>query len=276
MIHIAALQMASGPNIAANLAEATRLLAQAAAGGVQLCVLPENFALMGMRDGDTLTAAESAGSGPIQDFLAEQAIRHGMWIVGGSIPLRGDQPGKVRSACLVINAQGDQMGRYDKLHLFDASLTENPADRYQESNTYQPGHQTVVVDTPIGKLGLAICYDLRFPELFRVLSRQGAEIFAVPSAFTAYTGRAHWETLVRARAIENLAYVIAANQGGYHVNGRETYGDSMIVDPWGIILARHPRNAGVVCAQFDRERLQRTREALPALQHRRIACGEAP
>lgn len=272
MIHVAAIQMASGPNLSANLAEASKRIAQAAAGGAKLCVLPESFALMGMHDSDAFSVAESEGDGPIQAFLAEQAARHHLWLVGGTMPMATETPNRVRAACFLVNDQGQTVARYDKIHLFDVSLTENPQDRYRESETYQPGDEVVVADTPFGRLGMAVCYDLRFPELFRALVEKGAEIIALPAAFTALTGRAHWEVLVRARAIENLSFVIAAGQGGYHVNGRETYGDSMVVDPWGIILARHPRNAGVACAEIDLERLRGLRQNLPALTHRRIFC----
>ena len=273
MSHVAAIQMASGPNLNANLNEAGRLIARAAKAGARLIALPENFAMMGMNEHDILEIREEAGKGVLQDFLSQQAARHGVWLVGGTIPIATDIPHKVRSACLVFDDQGQQAARYDKIHLFDVHLSERPEDCYQESEIILPGNQVVVVDnTPVGRLGLAICYDLRFPELFRQLAEQGVECISLPSAFTAHTGKAHWEILVRARAIENLCYVIAANQGGYHINGRETYGDSMIVDPWGIILARLPRNSGVTCAEVDRERLAGLRTTFPALQHRKFSC----
>lgn len=272
MTRIAAIQMASGPNVTANLNEAGRLLAEVAQGDFALCVLPENFAAMPMRESDLLDIGETPGDGPIQNFLAQQAAKHGVWLAGGTVPLRSEHNDKVRSACLLFNDKGEQVARYDKMHLFDVTLSDKEEDRYRESNTFEPGTQPVVVDTPFGRLGLAICYDLRFPELFRALSEQGAEIIALPAAFTAVTGRAHWEVLVRARAIENLCHVVAAAQGGYHVNGRETYGDSLIVDPWGIVLARMPRNTGIICAACDLARQRSLRQTFPALNHRTLHC----
>ncbi|OGI56743.1 MAG: acyltransferase, partial [Candidatus Muproteobacteria bacterium RIFCSPHIGHO2_02_FULL_60_13] len=239
---MAAVQMVSGPVVSENLDEAGRQIAAASAAGAQLVVLPENFALMPLNDADRLAAAEPDGKGPIQDFLATQSRQHRVWLVGGTIPLAAKTAGKVRAACLMFNDRGERVARYDKIHLFDVELSNG--EKYHESNSFEPGEKVVVVNTPYGKLGLAVCYDLRFPELFRRLLEQGAEIFAVPSAFTAHTGKAHWEVLVRARAIENLVYVVAAAQGGRHANGRETYGDSMIVSPWGEVLTRLPDGAG--------------------------------
>jgi len=267
-MQVAAVQMASGPNVNANLTEAARLIGKAATAGAGLVVLPENFALMPMRESDRLQIAETEGEGPIQAFLAQQAGMHRIWLVGGTIPLRAEQPHKVRAACLLLNETGEPVARYDKMHLFDVAL-EN-GERYNESRTFEPGDKTVVVDTPFGRLGLAVCYDLRFPELFRRMLDDGAEVFTLPSAFTVVTGKAHWEILVRARAIENLAYMIAAAQGGYHVNGRETFGDSMIVNPWGEVLDRLARGSGFVIAELDRKRLQQVRDTLPSIRHRRI------
>lgn len=267
-MRLAAIQMTSGPEPQANLAEAGRLIAQAAAAGARLVALPENFALMPRTDGERLAAAEPEGRGPLQDFLAREARARGVWLVGGTIPLVGRQPGKVRAACLVYDERGARVARYDKIHLFDVVL--GPEERYQESAFIEPGEEPVVVATPFGRLGLAVCYDLRFPELFRRLLAQGAEIFAVPSAFTERTGRAHWELLVRARAVENLAGVIAPAQVGRHVNGRETWGDSMIVGPWGEILDRRARDPGVVLAELDLESLRRLRAAFPSIDHRRL------
>lgn len=272
MTKAAAIQMASGPNIGANLTEASRLIASAAAAGARLVVLPENFAIMPMNETDRLAAAEPDGRGVLQDYLAKRAREHGIWLVGGTIPLAASDANKVRPACLVYNDAGERVAGYDKMHLFDVSL-EN-GEEYNESRTQQPGKDVVVVETPLGRLGVAICYDLRFPELFRRMLEQGAEIFAVPSAFTAVTGKAHWEVLVRARAIENLAYVIAANQGGYHVTGRETHGDSMIVGPWGLVHDRLVRGAGVVMADIDRDRMNAIRSSLPAIKHRRFQIAE--
>lgn len=266
-MQVAAVQMASGPNLNANLTEAARLIGRAAAAGARLVVLPENFVLMPVQEGDRLAAAERDGAGPVQDFLAEQARLHGVWLVGGTIPLTGHDQGKLRSACLLLNDRGERVARYDKLHLFDVRLANG--EQYAESRLFEAGEGPVVVDTPFGRLGLAICYDLRFPELFRRMLDQGAEVFAMPSAFTATTGRAHWELLVRARAVENLAYVIAAGQGGYHVNGRETHGDSMIVNPWGEVLDRLARGSGFVIAELDRKFQQQVRESLPSIRHRR-------
>ncbi len=270
MSRVAAVQMASGPNISANLLEAARLIGVAAQAGAKLVVLPENFALMGMSEADKVRIREAENDGAIQRFLSEQSRRHGIWLVG-TAPLAAEGAEKVRMACLVYDAQGRRHARYDKVHLFDVQLTES-GENYTESQTIEAGNAVVVVDTPVGRLGLAVCYDLRFPELFRQMAAAGAQIFALPSAFTAITGRAHWEVLVRARAIENLAYVIASAQGGYHANGRETHGDSMIVDPWGAVLDRLPRGSGVVVADIDLDRLADIRRSFPALSHCRFEC----
>jgi nitrilase len=265
---LAAIQMASGPQVAANLNEAGRLIAKAAAAGARLIVLPENFAIMALNDADRLAVAERDGAGPMQDFLSATARQHGLWIVGGTIPLHGRDPGRVRAACLLFNDRGERVARYDKIHLFDVKL-EN-GEEYNESRAIEPGTEVVVADTPFGRLGLSVCYDLRFPELFRQLLDCGAQLIAVPSAFTLHTGRAHWEVLVRARAIENLVTVIAAAQGGYHVNGRETYGDSMIVNPWGEVLDRLPRGSGVVLAEHDTRHAEGARTRFPSIHHRRL------
>ncbi len=272
MIRIAAIQMASGPNLGANLVEAERLLTTCADNGAKLVVLPENFAFMGNTEADKLRVREPDGTGPMQDFLAAQANRHGIWLVGGTVPLACEQPDKVRAACLVYDDGGNRVARYDKVHLFDVSVSDNDDERYEESMTIDPGDQAVVVDTPFGRLGLAVCYDLRFPEQFRCMLSNGMDIVALPSAFTSVTGKAHWEILVRARAVENLCYVIAADQGGYHLSGRETYGHSMIVDPWGNVLQRLPRGAGAISAELDRERLSSIRQRFPATNHRKFSC----
>jgi len=268
MTRVAAVQMSSGPRVPENLDAAGRLIAAAAADGARLVVLPENFALMPMNDGDRLAVAEPEGKGPIQDFLSARARQHKVWLVGGTFPIRAKTSGKVRAACLVFNDGGERVARYDKIHLFDVELDNG--EKYQESGSIEPGRDVVVTDTPHGKLGLAVCYDLRFPELFRRLQEQGAEIFAVPAAFTAHTGKSHWEVLVRARAIENLVYVIAAAQGGRHANNRETYGDSLIVNPWGEVLARRTHGPGHVMAEFDRTHLHNMRTSLPSIRHRRL------
>jgi len=268
MSSLVALQMVSGPEVAANLAVAAELLAKAADRGAQLAVLPENFALMGRRESDKLAVQEAEGDGLIQTFLAEQAARHRLWLVGGTIPLRtaGDNQ-RVRAACLLFDDQGCQVARYDKVHLFDVQLPDS-RERYAESATIEPGDHYVVADTPFGRLGLAVCYDLRFPEQFRAMSAQGMDILALPAAFTAATGAAHWEILLRARAIENQCYVIASAQGGRHSNGRETFGDSLIVDPWGLILDRLCEGAGVVLGKMDRAFLESVRQQFPVLEHR--------
>ncbi|HEY4873069.1 MAG TPA: carbon-nitrogen hydrolase family protein [Steroidobacteraceae bacterium] len=263
----AALQMTSGPDVDANLAEARLLLEEAHAADARLAVLPENFAFMGIHDADKLAVGESLGGGPIQDFLAATAQRLGLWVIAGTIPLRVAGDARVAAASLVYNAQGERVARYDKIHLFDVELPER-AESYRESANMAPGKTPALIDTPIGRVGLAVCYDVRFPELFRNLSAQGAEVFVLPSAFTAPTGRAHWETLLRARAIENLCHLIAPAQSGFHANGRETYGDSMIVDYWGRILGRLPRGRGCVSADIDLVRQAQVRKSFPALLHR--------
>ncbi len=268
VVRMAAIQMASGPNVTSNLAEAERLIAMAAAAGAKLVALPEYFAIMGLKDTDKVAVREVPGRGPIQSFLAAQAKRHGIWLVGGSVPLDCGLQDKVYNSCLVYDDKGRQVARYDKIHLFGLALG---TERYQEEATILPGERVVVVDSPFGRLGLSICYDLRFPELYRAMGP--VDIILVPSAFTATTGKAHFETLVRARAIENLAYVIAPAQGGYHLSGRETHGDTMIVDPWGNVLDRLPRGSGVVTAGINRAYQASLRESLPALKHRTLNCG---
>lgn len=254
--------------------EAERLVAEAARDGSRLVVLPENFAFMGQTCADILAFKEADGSGNLQDFLSQLAKRHELWLVGGTVPLAADDPGKVRAACLVFDDQGQRVARYDKIHLFDVNLVE-AQESYAESRVFEPGDSSgiCVIDTPFGRLGIAVCYDLRFPELFRSMLDRGVDIIALPSAFTAVTGKAHWEPLVRARAIENLSFVIAAAQGGYHISGRETYGHSMVVDPWGTILGEVPRGSGAVTCDLDIDFLRTTRRNFPSLDHRRIRCG---
>jgi len=271
MKRVAAIQMASGPKVSANLTEAGRLIQNAVDAGAQLVVLPENFAIMGNSEQDKVKVREPEGEGPIQSFLAEQAMRHKIWIVGGTIPLAASDRDRIRAACLLYDDQGKVRARYDKIHLFDVHMPDI-GETYNESATIEPGTTTCVVDTPFGRLGLAVCYDLRFPELFRRMVDQDVEIVAVPAAFTAITGKAHWDVLVRSRAIENLCYLIAAAQGGYHINGRETHGDSMIVDPWGNKLIEQTSGNGPVTAQIDMEFLRATRHHFPSLRHRRIHC----
>lgn len=269
---LAAIQMASGPNVNANLIEAGRLIDRAADAGAEFVVLPENFAIMGMKEKDKVKISEAFGDGPIQKFLSEQAKKYRIWLVGGTIPLKSSNPDKVRAACLLYDDKGEVKAHYDKAHLFDVHIYQS-GENYNESETIEPGDEIVVVDTPFGKVGLAICYDLRFPEMFRSMADLGVEIIAIPSAFTAVTGKAHWEPLVRARAIENLCYVVAAGQGGYHVNGRESYGDSMIVDQWGQIMDRLHSGSGFVIASYDREQLRKVRKTFPVLEHRKIVCS---
>lgn len=269
---IAGIQMASGPNVTANLIEVDRLISLAVEAGAELIVLPENFAIMGMKEQDKVQVAEDLGEGPIQEFLSEHARKYGVWIVGGTIPLKSSNPGKVRAACLLYDDKGEVRAHYDKAHLFDVHIFQSD-ENYNESETIEPGDEIIVADTPFGNLGLAICYDLRFPEMFRSMADLGVDIIAIPSAFTAVTGKAHWEPLVRARAIENQCYVIAAGQGGYHVNGRESYGDSMIVDQWGQIVDRLSSGSGIVLANYDREQIRKVRKTFPVLEHRKIVCS---
>ncbi len=259
--------MVSGPDLAANLATAGELLAQAAGQGAELAVLPEYFCLLGQRDTDKLAAQEGFGQGPVQDFLAQQAQRHGMWIAGGTLPLSCSEPQRVRNTCLVFNPAGQVAARYDKMHLF---RFEQGAERYDESRTLQAGSEPVHFNLPsrdgqTWRVGLSICYDLRFPELYR---RLAADLLLVPSAFTFTTGQAHWDVLLRARAIENLAFVAAPAQGGLHDNGRRTWGHSALLDPWGQVLAERGEGPGVVMADMAHARLAAVRSQLPALEHR--------
>ncbi|MBU1214362.1 MAG: carbon-nitrogen hydrolase family protein [Gammaproteobacteria bacterium] len=263
---VAAIQMASGPNVEGNLSEARRLVADAAGQGAKLVVLPEFFAIMGMNEQDKVKVCEQPGEGPIQQFLSETARKHKIWLMG-SLPLVSNTPNKVRNSLLVFDETGAQVARYDKIHLFNLTLGN---ESYNEAQTIEAGDKVVVIDSPFGRIGLAICYDLRFPELFRAM--KDVDIIVLPSAFTATTGKVHWEPLIRARAIENLSYVIAAAQGGYHVSGRETHGHSMIVDPWGRIMDELQRGSGVVFADVNASYQKSLRSSLPALSHRTISC----
>lgn len=265
LVKVAAIQMASGPHVASNLNEAERLIQIAAKAGAKLVVLPEYFAIMGLSDIDKVNVREKEGTGPIQSFLSKIAKKHKIWLIGGSIPLESHYLNKVFNSCLVYDDQGKQIARYDKIHLFGLDLG---TEHYHEESTIVNGDRVQVVNTPFGKIGLSICYDLRFPELYRAMGN--VDIIVVPSAFTETTGKAHWETLIRARAIENLCYVIAPAQGGYHLSGRETHGNSMIVDPWGVILDRLPRGSGVVMANINPHYQQSLRKSLPALSHRTL------
>ena len=262
---IAAVQMVSGPDIGENLRAAAGLVAEAAARGAQLVALPEYFPLISGNEADKVRAREKEGAGPLQDFLAGTAQRHGVWLVGGSIPLEAPVPEKVRNSCLVFDDAGRRVARYDKIHLFGF---RRGTEQYNESQTIEPGAGVVAFDSPFGRIGLSICYDLRFPELYRAMGP--VELLVVPAAFTHTTGQAHWELLLRARAVENLCYVLASAQGGTHPSGRQTWGDSMVVDPWGVVLERLPKGAGVVTAALDPARIADLRASLPALEHRRL------
>lgn len=262
---IAALQMVSGPRVADNLAIAGRLIEDAVGQGAQLVALPEYFPIIGATDTDRVRAREDFGQGPIQDWLAATARRHGIWIFAGSLPLTADAPDKMRNASLAYNPAGECVARYDKVHLFGFKKGD---EAYDEAAFIEPGNQLVSVDTPFGKVALSICYDLRFPELYRALAP--VDLILVPAAFTETTGRAHWEILLRARAIENQCYLLAVGQGGRHENGRLTHGNSMIVDPWGEILDRKLKGPGVVIADLDHDRIADIRQSLPALAHRKL------
>ena len=265
----AAIQMNSGADLDRNLQLAARLLSDAAADGCSLAVLPENFALMPTRGREKALHAEQPGAGPIQDFLSESAAKYGLWIIGGSMPLESPEPERVYGACVVVDDRGNQRAIYRKIHLFDVDLPDSE-ESYRESHSMFAGDDPITVDTPAGRVGLTICYDVRFPELYRTLVDDGATLFTVPAAFTAVTGAAHWQTLLRARAIENLAYVIAPGQFGTHPDNRETYGHSMIVDPWGRILAEQPAGNGAVVADIDPGAPNKLRERFPALANRRL------
>jgi nitrilase len=270
---IAAIQMTSGPEVGPNLETAGRLIAEAAAQGARLVALPEYFPFIGASDEARFAAREmfdgDAASGPIQHFLSSAAKRHGVWIVGGSLPLDCGDPAKLLNSCLVFDDQGQRVARYDKIHLF---AFKKGAEEYNEARTIQAGNGVVAFDSPFGRIGLGICYDLRFPELFRQAGLSGdnpkpIDLFILPAAFTETTGKAHWEVLLRARAIENLCYVMAPAQGGRHPTGRMTHGNTMIIDPWGEILSRLDKEAGVIVADMDLDRIAKVRSNLPALGH---------
>ena len=265
---VAAIQMASSPQVASNLTEAKRLIQMASKAGAKLVVLPEYFCIMGNKDFDKVTVRETPNDGPIQKFLAKTAKEYKVWIIAGSVPLVSNFPNKIRNSCLVYNDKGEQVARYDKIHLFGLDLG---TEHYHEENTIESGDQVVTVETPFGKIGLSICYDLRFPELYRAMGQ--VDMIVVPAAFTETTGKAHWETLIRARAIENQCYVIASAQGGYHLSGRETHGNSMIVDPWGVVLDRLPRGSGVVIASMNPDYKTSLRNSLPALKHKVLSLS---
>lgn len=271
MKKIALIQMRSCAKVANNLRDAARYISKAAAQGASLAVLPENFALMA-KESQRRDIAEAPGNGPLRDFLSEQARKNSIWLVAGTIPLFDDDylDGYPPAAsCLVIDGDGSQVARYDKIHLFDVGIPGRE-EAYHESSHTHAGSHAVCVDTPIGRLGLAVCYDIRFPGLLLQLLEHGMEVLAVPAAFTARTGKAHWEILLRARAIESLCYVAAAAQGGRHESGRETWGHSMLVDPWGTITGEMDKEPGVLIAEIDIDELQRIRQRFPVLTHKRM------
>jgi nitrilase len=271
---VAAIQMTSGHVVEDNLAAAGKLLRDAKEAGAEIACLPENFSFIGLKDADKLQVAEADGAGPIQEFLSTMARRLRLWILGGTTVIKGDSSTRVANASLLIDADGKRVVRYDKIHLFDVAIPGRD-EQYLESTHVTPGRQVVVADTPVGRLGLSVCYDMRFPELYRELVSQGAEWLAMPAAFTVPTGRAHWETLLRARAIENLCYVVAPAQTGTHTSGRETYGDTLIVDYWGQVLSRLAKGSGVITADFDLVKQAETRARFPALDNRRLGRGFA-
>jgi len=262
---VAAVQMVSSPHVEENLETARRLVGEAAAGGASLVTLPEYWPIMGMADTDKVARAEAPGSGPIQDFLAGLAREHGIWLIGGTLPLRSADAGKVLNTTLVHDPQGRHVGRYDKIHLFGFN---KGSESYDEARTIVPGATVGSFEAPFGRVGMSICYDLRFPELFRAMG--DCTLIVVPAAFTHTTGLAHWEVLLRARAIENQCYVLAAAQGGLHPNGRRTFGHSMLIDPWGEVKAVLAEGEGVVSGEIDAAYLARVRESLPALKHRKM------
>ena len=269
MTKIAAIQMCSTHDLKANLAMAESLIATAAANHAELVVLPENFALMPLQPRDYHSIKESVGNGKIQTRLAQLAKKHHIWLVAGTLPLKGNNGTKLRSATLVFNAKGECIARYDKIHLFDVKLSDT--EQYNESDIYEPGNQLVLVDSPFGKIGLGVCYDIRFPELFRFLWNKGAEIFALPTAFTYKTGEAHWETLAKSRAIENFCYFIGATQGGVHTNGRKTFGHPIIVEPWGNIIAEEKSPIPcIIYADTDLKKLHQIRNSMPTYDHQKI------
>jgi deaminated glutathione amidase len=262
---VAAIQMVSTPEIGQNFEVAARLVAQAAQQGAQLVLLPEYWPIMGMHEKIKLEHAEPDGEGRIQDFMATLARTHHIWLIGGTMPLRSEQAGKVLNTALVYDPDGQRVARYDKIHLFSFVRGD---EAYDEARTIVPGNDICAFDAPCGRVGLSVCYDLRFPELYRALG--ACSLIVMPAAFTYTTGQAHWETLLRARAIENQCYILASAQGGQHVNGRRTWGHSMLIDPWGEIMSVLSEGEGLVIGAMDPHRLQYVREGLPALMHRKL------
>jgi deaminated glutathione amidase len=274
MGRVAAIQMTSSHVVADNLSSAQALLREAKDAGALIACLPENFSFIGLKDADKLQVAESDGTGPVQAFLSETARDLNMWILGGTIVIRTNDSNRVANSSLLMDARGKRVARYDKIHLFDVTIPGRN-EQYRESNHVLPGRHPVIADTPVGKLGLSVCYDMRFPELYRELVLRGAEWLAMPAAFTVPTGRAHWETLLRARAIENLCYVVAPAQSGLHSSGRETYGDSLIVDYWGQVLSRLAKGTGVITADIDLASQAESRARFPALENRQLGLSGA-
>ena len=262
---LAAVQMVSGPELGPNLEATARLVAEAAQAGARLAALPENFYLIGRHETDKVKLAEADGHGPIQQFLSDLSKRLKIWLLAGTVPVEAKDKSKIRGACLVYDDTGRRVARYDKMHLFQF---DGGGERYNEARTLEAGDTPLAIASPFGRLALSVCYDVRFPELYRGLGEFDAMF--VPSAFTATTGAAHWETLLRARAVENQAYVVAPAQGGMHPGGRRTHGHTMIVDPWGEVLARRAEGEGVVIAEMDLQRIRQVRESLPALLNRRL------
>ncbi len=262
--------MISTADVDQNLESASELITQAVNQGANFLLLPENFPLMGHEEHDKVAILEPFGQGPIQDFLSEQSQKHGVWLMGGTIPLQASVVDKIRAACLLYDPEGRCAFRYDKMHLFDVTVDEDAGESYQDSNTLEAGNEIVVAETPFGNIGMSVCYDLRFPELYRAMLEYDVNIITVPSAFTATTGVAHWKSLLRARAIENLCYVIASNQGGRHINDRETWGHSMIIDPWGEILDCVEKGPGFAIADIDLEKQKTLRRNFPCLGHRQL------
>lgn len=272
MSTIAAIQMTSGHVVEDNLAAAAKLLREAKERGADIACLPENFSFIGLRDADKLGVAEADGDGPVQRFLSATARELKLWILGGSTVIKADDAQRVTNTSLLIDADGRRVARYDKIHLFDVAIPGRN-EQYLESRHVTPGDAIVLADTPVGRLGMSVCYDMRFPELYRELVARGAQWLSAPSAFTVPTGRAHWETLLRARAIENLCYVVAPAQSGTHTSGRETYGDTLIVDYWGQVLTRLHKGEGVITAEFDLAKQAEARARFPALTHRRLGVS---
>jgi len=271
---VAAIQMTSSHVVAENLASAEAFLRQAKDAGALIACLPENFSFIGLKDADKLQIAEPDGNGPVQAFLSETAAKLKLWILGGTIVIRTNDSSRVANSSLLIDADGKRVARYDKIHLFDVTIPGRN-EQYRESNHVLRGRNPVIADTPVGKLGLSVCYDMRFPELYRELVSRGAEWLAMPAAFTVPTGQAHWETLLRARAIENLCYVVAPAQSGLHTSGRETYGDSLIVDYWGQVLSRLAKGTGVITADIDLASQAESRARFPALDNRQLGLAGA-